>query len=276
MKLIEPTKKAVGKDGFTKVIEQISTFLSFGKSGEHAEDAIIARFMRGLDNRFVMLHNLPVEGTMEKFPPIIIGPSGLVVLNLSTAGGYFRAKEDSWWEMNKTTQRLGPGRPNLIKATQEYAQKLAGILDQHEKAHPPVIPILLFVNPGVHIETINPAIRIVRMDGVESLIGALLGSEEVLAPNEIGYLSDVLEVMAKPEKTVPLGEGEDFFGRDLLGPKQKATIKLPNIKLPTKLSLPPIEEKLKFSPRQWFIIELLMVLTIIALLGGIIYVLLVY
>lgn len=276
MRLIEPTKKAVQKDSYQKIIAQINTILPFGKSEEHAEDAIIAHFMRGLDNRFVMLRNLPMEGTKEKFPPILIGPTGFVMLNLSAAGGDYRAKEESWWEMNKTTHRFGPGRPNLIKQTQEYAQRLAGLLDKHQKTHPPIIPVLIFVNPGVHLETSNPAIRLVRMDGVESLIGSLLSSEEILDRNEINYLSDVLEVMANPEKTIPVGEGEDFFGRDLLEPKQKPTFKLPNIKLPTKLSLPAIEEKFNFTSRQWFIIELLMVLTIIALLAGIIYVLLAY
>ncbi len=276
MKLIEPTKKVAGKGGVQKIAGQVNALFSFRKPGEQAEDAIIARFLRGLDNRFIMLRNLPIEGSKESFPPIIIGPTGLVVLNLNAAGGYFRAKEESWWEMNATTQRFGPGRPNLIIQTEEYGQKLAAVLDRHQKAHPPVVPILIFVNPGVHVETSNPVIRVVRMDGVDSLISDLLSSEEVLPPNEIDYLSDVLEVMAKPEKTTPLGVGEDFFGRDLLGPEQKTTFKLPSFKIPTKLSLPAIEEKFKFTSRQWFVIELLMVLTIVALLAGIFYVLLVY
>ncbi len=278
MKLIEPTKKKTENDSIQKVIGQFTKLLTFGHSGESAEDAIIARFIRGLDNRFVMLRNMPIEGTKEKFPPILLGPTGLIMINLITTGGYFRAKDESWWEMNKTTHKFGPGHPNLIKQTQEYALRLAAQLDRHEKTHPEVIPVLLFIDPGVHVDTSNPAVRIVRMDGVESLIGAILASEEVFKANELSYLSDVLEVMTKPEKTVPvpLGEGEDFFGRDLLSPEQKATIKLPNLKLPTKVTLPPIEEKLKFSSRQWFIIELLMVLVIIALLAGVIYVLLVY
>ena len=54
------------------------------------------------------------------------------------------------------------------------------------------------------------------MDGVDSLIATFLNSDEVLHPNEINYLSDSLEVMANPDKAIPMGEGEDFFGRDLL------------------------------------------------------------
>lgn len=276
MKLIEPAQKPTEKDSLKKIISQINQLLPFGKTDEHAEDAIIARFMRVLDSRFIMIRNLPVEGNEGKFPPILVGPTGLILLNVSPAQGFFRAREDSWWEMSKTTRRYGPGRPNLIKQSQEYAQKLAALLDKREKSHPEVVPVLIFANPGVHIETSNPAIRVVLMDGVESLISDIVNSEEVLTPNEINFLADAFEIIENPETAIPMGEGEDFFGRDLLEPEKKASFKLPKVKLPTNLSLPPVEEKLKFSPRQWLIIEVLMVLTIVVLVGGIIYVLLIY
>ena len=276
MRLIEPAQKPGEQDSFKKIINRINQLLPFGKTDEHAEDAIIARFMRVLDNRFIMIRNLPLEDTEGKFPLIIVGPTGLVLVNVSPAQGFFKARDDSWWEMSKTTHRYGPGRPNLIKQSQEYAQQLAALLDKREKSHPEVVPALVFANPGVHIETTNPAIRIVLMDGVESLISDILNSEEVLAPNDINLLADAFEFLENPEKAIPMGEGEDFFGRDLLEPEKKPTFKLPKVNLPTNLSLPPVEEKLKFSPRQWLIIEVLMVLTIVVLVGGIIYVLLVY
>ncbi len=52
MKLIEPTLKPVQKDSLGKIVDQIKRYLEIGQTDEHAEDAIIARFMRGLDNRF--------------------------------------------------------------------------------------------------------------------------------------------------------------------------------------------------------------------------------
>jgi hypothetical protein len=276
MKLIELAQKPVQKNSLQKAIYQISKLLPFGKTGQHAEDAIIARFMRGLDSRFIMLHHLPIEGTEDTFPPVLIGPAGLMLLNLNPTQGFFRAKEESWWEMSKSTHRFNPGRPNLLKQSQEFAQKLAMMLERHEKTHPEVVPILIFANPGVHIESSNPVIRIVLMDGVENLIGSLLKSEDVLSPNEISYLSDALEIMGNPEKAIPLGEGDDFFGRDLLEPEKKASFSLPKVRLPTNLSLPPVDEKLNLSPKQWLIIEVLMALVILVLLAGIIYVLLSY
>lgn len=271
MKLIAPNQKSVEKDSIEKALDQIKQFLQLGKTDELAEDAIVARFMRGLDNRFIMLRDLQLEGGGEAFHPILVGPAGVYLLNISHAKGFFKAKEDTWWEMEKTSQKFGPSRPNLIKQSKDYSQKLSQILDAHGKPHPEIIPILIFANPGVHIETSNPAIRIVLMDGVESFIESLLNGEEMLQPTEINYLSDSLEIMANPEKSIPLGEGEDFFGRDLLLPDKKAPLTLPDIPLPADLPLPPVEEKFKFSQKQWIIIVALMVLTILILLGAILY-----
>ena len=97
--------------------------------------------MRGLDNRFIMLRNLQLEGIGEPFRPILVGPAGVYVLNISHAKGFFRAKDDTWWEMNKTSQKFGPSRPNLIKQTKEYSQKLAQSYWRHmvnltRKSHP--------------------------------------------------------------------------------------------------------------------------------------------
>jgi hypothetical protein len=276
MKLIELDRKPAEKDSLQKALNQIGNFFAFSKTGEHAEDAIIARFTRGLDNRFIMLRNLPQEGLADRIPAILIGPPGLILLNMSPVQGYFRAKEETWWEMSKSTHRFNPGRPNLIKQSQEYAQKLAAILDKRQRAHPEIVPVLVFLNPGVHVETSNPAMRIVLIDGVENLIGSIVNSEEVLTANEIDYLADTLEIIGNPEKAIPMGEGEDFFGRDLLAPEKKATFSLPKIKLPTSQSLSSMENKINLSPHQWLIIEILMILVILVLVGAIIYVLVAY
>jgi hypothetical protein len=273
MKLIDLTQRSVEKDRIQMVANQISRFFQFANSDEHAEDAIVARFMRGLDNRFVMLRNLRFEGKAEVFPPILVGPSGLVVLNVSRAKGFFKAKDDSWWEMNKSSHKFGPARPNLIRQSKDYAQKLAETLNTHGKSHPEILPVLVFANPGVQVETSNPAIRIVLMDGVESLIDSFRKSKEVLQLTEINFLSDSLEIMANPEIAIPVTKEEDFFGRDLLLTENKAPLKLPEIPIPTDLSLPPVEQKLKFTQKQWIILEVLLVLTIVVLLGAIIYVL---
>ncbi len=271
MRLIAPAQKTADKDSIEKVVDQVRQFLQLGNSDEYAEDAIVARFMRGLDNRFIMLRDLQLEGSGEPFRPILVGPAGVYLLNISHAKGFFRAKDDTWWEMNKTSQKYGPARPNLIKQTKEYSQKLAQILEAHGKSNPEIIPILIFANAGVNIERSNPAIRIVLMDGVDSFVDSLNYGEEALQETEINFLSDSLEIMANPEKAILLGEGEDFFGKDLKLPEKKAPLTLPEIPIRTDLTIPPVEEKFKFSQKEWIIVVVLMVLTILVLFVAILY-----
>jgi hypothetical protein len=109
------------------------------------------------------------------------------------------------------------------------------------------------------------------MDGVESLISNFHKSQEVLKPNEINFLSDSLEVMVNPDKAIPMGEGEDFFGRDLFVPEKKAPPKMPSISIPTEMPLPDVEEKFKFSKKQWVILAMLLSLTIVVLFAAILY-----
>jgi hypothetical protein len=271
MRLIEPYQTATEKDNLKKLLNPVKKLLNFDSADEHAEEMIITQLMRGLNNHFVLLHNLQLETGREVFPPILIGPPGLIVLNISFVKGFFKAKEESWWEMSKSSHRFGPGHPNLIKQSQFYAQKLANILDVHGKTHPEITAVLIFANPGVHVETSSPAIRITLMDGVESLITGLLKSEEYLKPNEINYLADSLELIANPEKALPLGEGEDFFGRDLHLRDEKSSPKLTKMPIPDEFSLPPVEEKLRFSRKQWILLIVLLIITIVVLISAILY-----
>jgi hypothetical protein len=275
MKLIGPTSKPVQKNPIQKYLDQIKQWLPIGKvKGD--EDTVLEHLGRGLDNRFILLHHLQLESLGPTFPPILIGPPGLAVLNISQEGGFFKAKDNNWLKLDKASQNYNPSRPNLIKQTQEYARKLGTILDVNGKSHPEVMPLLVLANPGVHLETSNPAIRIVLTDGIDKLTGALQKSEDVLSLNEITYLSDSLEVISNPENALIMGEGEDFFGRDLLIKEKKAPVKLPPIPIPTDIPLEPVEKELKFSNKQWLILTVLLLATIVILVGAIIYVIIAY
>ena len=123
MKLIEPTQKPVKKDFLQKSLDQLKRWLPFGKADEQFEENVIARFGRGLDSRFVMLRNLQLEPLNPPFPPILIGPAGLAVLNISQDKGFFKVKDSSWWKMDKTTHRFNPGKSQFDQAEPGICQK---------------------------------------------------------------------------------------------------------------------------------------------------------
>lgn len=271
MKIIEIQYHDKKKEGVSKYLGKFKQLVPVGSPEAQSEQAIIARFQRVLDNRFIMLRHLQLEGLGLPIPAILAGPPGLSVINMSSESGFFRAKEDSWGKMEKAN-KFSQAQPNLIKQTLEFAQKLGMNLDIHGKAHPPITPILIFTRPGVHVESINPAIRIVLMDGVENLLAGILNSSTALRANEINFLSETLEVMANPDKAITLEVGEDFYQQETNVQDEKPASRFPTINIPTEMPLPPIEEKLKFSRKQWIMVALLIFFTIIILLVAIVYI----
>ena len=231
----------------------------------------MAQLQRSLDNRFVMLRNLQLEHLGSTFPPILVGPCGVAVLNMSLERGFFRAKEDTWSKMELSSDRFSPGHPNLVRQSLDYASRLATVLDIRGKPHPEITPVLVFIDPGVHIESINPAVRIVLMDGIDSLVNGWLTSEAVLQPVEIYQLADTLSAIADTDKSTPAGNGETLIEQDVAESEEKAPPKLPAISIPRELPLKPVEEKLRFSTMQWLVLGVLLLLTILVLLVAIVY-----
>ncbi len=273
MKLIGPAIGKPAKGRLQSYLDLFKKILPIGTARQTPEETILNIFLRGLDNRFTMLRGLRLESVGPPFPPILVGPTGLAVLNISLAKGFYKVKEDTWWKMDESTHRFDPARPNLVRQSQDYAEKLAMILDVHGKPHPEVTPLLVLADPGVHIESSNPAIRIVLMDGLENLISSLYPASEVLPPAQVNFLSDSLELIANPDKAIPKGEGEDFFGQDLYVPEKKPPPKLPVIPIPAKLPLAGVGKKLQFTQKQWMLLAILLLFTIVVLLGTILYVL---
>ena len=89
MKLIDYTRQPSTRRAFCR---NISTACRpgcpFGSARKSPTSAWSPACERELDNRFLLLKNLPLGDSPDLTPYILIGPSGLVVLNVSTQKGY--------------------------------------------------------------------------------------------------------------------------------------------------------------------------------------------
>ena len=274
MKLIDFTKKAAKESSLQESLNQIREKLPFlGKTSAQIQQMILTRFLRSLDNRFTMVYNFTPEGQLKPIPFILVGPSGVAVINLNMDKGIYRAKEENWLELNKTTRKYGMARVNLIKQSQTLAQMVSGFLTQKGQAASEVTPILLFADPGVHIDSNRPAIRLVLADGLDRLMASFLQANEVLNSMEVKAICDVFDNIAHPIAPIT-GVEEDFFGKDLgLGvekPKPKAPMPVPEL----NLDLPPFLRRLKFTRAQWMLLGVIVILNILVLMGAILVVVL--
>jgi hypothetical protein len=273
MKLIDYSKPTTTPGFLQRLIERLQVLLPFWTHEKLAHERLVAQLRNGLDNRFFLFKNLPLDNPHELTPYILAGPSGLTVLNVSIHKGIYRAKDDSLWEMSKTSQQYQPAHQNLIKQTQALAQRLATALDQQGRTHPVITPVLIFMHPGVNIESSLPAVRIVRVDGIRRLAANLLQGDEVLPTAEVRLIADALDRIANPEQSQKvLGEDEDFFGKDLIQPEEKKPVVKTPIPVP-QLNLPPVLEKMGLSKNQWIIVSGLTIITMLVLAGLIFFVL---
>lgn len=269
MKLIDYTRQPKTPGFLQEWLERLQAWVPFWFSEKIAHERLVARLNRDLDNRFLLLKNLPLGDSPELTPYVLIGPPGLVVLNVSTQKGIYRARDESWWELSKTSRRYQPAHHNLIRQTLGLTQRFKTFLEQQSFSCPALLPVLLFTDPGVHVETSRPAVRIVLADGIKNLIANLLQGDEVLPPHQIRVLADFLDRAARPEQVVDLlGDQEDFFGKDLIKQEEKP---LPKTSMPVpQLNLPPVLEKMGLTRDQWIGVALLAVITMLVL-GGLIF-----
>ena len=272
MKLIDYNQQPARPDFLKKMLERLQTWLPFWFSEKMVHEQLVARLQRELDNRFFLLRNFPLGNPSELTPYILIGPTGSTILSVSTQKGIFRARDESWWELSKTSRRYQPAPRNLIRHTLDLTRRFKTLLELQSFSCPVILPVLFFTDPGVHVETSRPAVRIVLADGIKNLVANLLQSDEVLSAIQIRALTDLLDRVARPEQVQELlGDEGDFFGKDLIQTEEKPPVKV-SIPVP-QLNLPPVLENMGLTRGQWIGITLLAVLTMLVLAALIFFVL---
>ena len=264
MKLIDCTKKTTSDQPLQKSLEKIQQKVPFlGNKDAQRQQAILEHFQRILDNRFTLVANFIPGRQTNPIPFILIGPTGIAVLNLNHDKGIFRAKEDNWLELNKNTRQFSMARVNLIKQTQYMALVVNDFISQLGQEVPEATPFLLFADPGVHIDSNRPAIRLVLADGIDRLISSFRQGSEVLNATAAKGITDLFERVAHPVEPVTIQE-EDFFGKDL-GLTKKTSVK-PSRKA-AQIKLPPFLARINFSRSQWVLLLVLLLANILLLMG---------
>jgi hypothetical protein len=245
---------------------------NLGDPGLKAQESIVTRFKRGLDNRFTLLTNVLLEGLDVPIPMILVGPAGVFVLYVSGEKGVFQAKEESWLEMGGGTRRFQPARHNVIKIALLLAHVVDDYLTKNEIPHPEVKSVLVFAHPGVHVDSIRPAVRIVLMDAVERLITDLIRSSDTLMPGDVRVIIEAFEtvkgrVITPEVEPMSADEEREPLVKWKLPPRLE---KLADAEIP----LPPELTKLRFSRGQWIFLGVVALFEICFLMVFIFYVIL--
>ena len=181
MKIIDktPLLDEKGNLGFT---QRIQGMLQFGLNWSNelqAQKAIVTFFDRNLEKGYTLIRNLTLGQSDIMIPMILLGPAGIFVIHVTYLRGQYQAKGDSW--NVQSGNQYKPAPINLIQRTARMARALQVFIErQGVKLPVPVEPVLIAADPGLHIESERPAVKVMMIDGIKPFVSALATSRPVL------------------------------------------------------------------------------------------------
>jgi hypothetical protein len=231
---------------------------------------IIDALRKVLDQRFVMLCNVSLEGLDTPIPLILVGPLGIWVIFASDAKGIYRAREKTWESLDNRMKDYRAAKPNLVLHAALMAKEVENSLSGKDITPPTIEPVLFFSNPGLHVDSTHPAARIVMADALERFAASIVQGRASLDDNTIQKIVNALGGSFQPEEAVEAEvEGEaketqDIFSfRDSSAAKAASSPTLP----PRAREEPAFAKKFSFTRRQWIILALLIGFNILILIG---------
>ena len=209
-----------------------------------AQQVFINFLQNTLDNKFILLRNVTLPDLQLPIPLILIGPPGVTAINASAVKGVFRAKGDKWLSLDSHNKRYVAVRPNLVKRAFLMSQAVQDYLFQRDIMLPGVEPVLFFSHPGLHIEPIQPATRIVQRDGIESFVTGILQSPIIMSSTDGQVIADIL-----------LKSAFQKHQASVMSEPPKSSVKAHTA------------EKNGLKPWQWLVIGILVLITLAVLVG---------
>lgn len=271
MKLIDRSVKgkATQKPAFVAQLGQ-TLHRFFGPPEDQAQEVLIAGLQRLLDNQYILLRKISLRGVDITIPLILLGPSGVWVIYASPLKGIYRAKDDQWEKLDG--QKLQPARPNLITRTQLMAKAVESYLAERGFQGVEVSPGLFFSDPGIHVDTSRPAVRVIPPDGLQRFASSLIQGGYRVNPETIQRMVNVLAGDLEVEEgSTVIPEKDAFSFRDADEERPKRVVRRVVVQ---RDPAPVPEKKLPFTRRQWILLAVMVVVNIVGLTALVLLVLL--
>jgi len=273
MKVIDLLEES-GKTGPTSPLDSVLSSLKLGRDWDQdarAQDWVVDSLAQMLDHSFIMLRNVRLEELDVPIPLILVGPPGIQVIYASALRGIFRAKGDVWEQMDDHQETFKPVLPNMISR----ALLMARAVESYLKNRYPLLliePVLVFSDPGTHVDTIRPDVRIVLADGLERFCAGLLQSGGRLDRNAIQMLVDLISgtSISEAQDATPFEEDAFSFRDETKGKKTTSLLD----RLPSDEPITSLINKMPFSTRQWVVLGLMVGFNILLLLAFVLIILL--
>ncbi len=205
MKIIDKTP-LLNEKGELGFIQRFQGMMEYGYNWPNelqAQKAIINYFDRQLEKGYTLIRNYTLGKSGITVPIILLGPSGIHVIHVAYIKGRYEARGEAW--NVASGDGFKPAPENLIQQTQRMARAVRAFIERQGVAVPvEVEPVLIGGDPGLHIEAVDPAIRVLMIDGVKSYVSKLVAAQPVLRTESVFEFTERLLNPHVPRK-VPAG-----------------------------------------------------------------------
>lgn len=227
MKIIDktPLVNEKGELGFVQRIQGMSTYGFNWPTELRAQKAIITYFDRQLEKGYTLIRNVTLGASGITVPMILLGPTGIYVIHVTFLRGRFEARGDSWNEESGDGYR--PASVNLIQQTSRMASAVRAFIErQGVKVPVKIEPVLIAANPGLHIESVKPSIRVMMIDGIKSFVSGIAAGEPVLRPEAVHEFTERIVNPRPPKKgpmAAPVAVARPAWQEEITQPPQRGS-----------------------------------------------------
>jgi hypothetical protein len=210
MKIVDKTP-FVSETGEISMVDRAKATMKFGTSWfpeVEAQRQILPIFNQVLDKSYTLLRNITPPGLGATIPFILIGPTGVYVMYVTHLRGTFRAKGDDWGTIANNAFR--PSNPNLLAVTARMARAVQLYLKRQGYETVMVESALLCADPGMHVDSQRPAVRVVMRDALERFGVSIAQARAALPPDLVREIAERLlnpkpAQAAQPAAVAPAG-----------------------------------------------------------------------
>jgi hypothetical protein len=201
MKIIDKTP-LVDEKGQLSFTQRIQGMLKYGLNWPNelqAQKAIVTFFDRQLEKGYTLIRNMTLGASGITVPIILLGPTGIYVIHVTYLRGRYEAKGNSWNEESGSGYRPAP--VNLIQRTARMATAVKVFIERQGVKLPVEIePVLIAGDPGLHIESVRPAIKVMMIDGIKPFAAGLATGRPVMSIDAVHDLADRIINPRPPKK----------------------------------------------------------------------------
>jgi len=202
MKIIDKSPIQTDK-GEISMMDRLQGTLQHGLSWYpelKAQSIVIDQLNRVLEKGAVLIRNLTLPGSDIVEPIILIGQGGVSVIYVTHLRGFYEAKGDQWNVMGNNGKSQ-PASMNLMSRVARLARVLERYLQIHGIQLPaPIEPVLIAADPGMHIDSMRPTVRVVQSDAIKQFAASILQARPVFSAE---YIYDLADRIVTPPESGP-------------------------------------------------------------------------